>query len=373
MNLTSLAIRNLMRRPGRTALTLAGVTLAIAAFVTLVALARGIENMLNDSFGMRGTDIVITERGTIDLISSLVPDDLAAQVLDWPMVDAAAPELVRLTSVVGGASVPAAGWPPESYLWQTLDLVDGRLPAASDRNVVVLGQRLAERLDTHAGGTLELFYTHFDVIGTIESKSVLSRNLIFMPLRDLQDYSYREGQATTVHLRLKPGLTPAERDQAVVEAAARLPEYAVDVTEDLAQGNLSSQISSSVSWAISAVALVLAIMSVLNTLGMAVNERRGEIAIMRAVGWPPYRIIGCVMIEGLILAAVSGVVGTIVGYYAAEAVAVAPLVEGFIQPTIGLPLIVYAIVGTLLLGLLGSFAPAIRATSLDPADILRGR
>ena len=92
MTLTGIALSNLTHRPWRTGLTLLGVALAIAAYVALVGLTRGIENTLLEGFASRGTDVVMTEAGAADILSSVVPEGLAAEVAEVEGVRAAAPE-----------------------------------------------------------------------------------------------------------------------------------------------------------------------------------------------------------------------------------------------------------------------------------------
>jgi putative ABC transport system permease protein len=372
LTISRLALRNLTRRPGRTLLTIAGVALAIMAFVALIGLARGLETALRSSLDTRGTDIVLTERGAVDLVSSIVPDLLAEQVAGVEGVAAASPELTRLTALPDGESVPLVAWPPDSYLWSTLEVAEGRLPDPSGRFEVALGTRLAEEMNLKPGDRIILYDQPFRVSGVIESRSMLNRNLTFALLGDVQELTFREGQSTTIHVSLDAGLSPEDREAVLARLRERFREFTVDPADQFSRGNAGARIADALSWSISIVAVVIAIMNVLNTLGMAVNERRHEIAIMRAVGWPNRRILVSVMIEGLALCLVGGAIGAVAGYYGAWAIAEAPMIRGFFEPSINLALIAYAALVTLLVGALGSIIPALRATSVEPAEILRG-
>jgi putative ABC transport system permease protein len=124
------------------------------------------------------------------------------------------------------------------------------------------------------------------------------------------------------------------------------------------QGQVYGRVADILSWAISLVALLGAAFAVLNTMVMAVNERRGEIAILGAIGWGRGRIVGLILAEGVLLALAGGAAGVALGIAAAEGVAAAPSVAGFVAPAIGWGLAAQAMLVALALGLAGSLWPA---------------
>jgi len=373
MNLATLAWRNLRNRWARTAATIAGITLAVASFVTLVGLARGIESTMLAALQVRGTDVIVTEAGALDLLSSIIPDAAAADFARLDGVGDAAPELSRLTALANGGSAMVVSWPGEAYPWATLDLVSGRLPGPDDREVVVVGASLARRYDLAVGGSLELFQTRFEIIGEIDSTSALTRNLVFVLLADAQRLTFRMGKATSLNLRLDAGLAPEAR-RAVVERLRReQPGYAIDETRALVENYTFTRIARVLSFSISAVALASAILVIFNTMTMAVNERRGELAIMSAVGWSRRQTILSILIEGALLALCAGLLGSGLGLGAAHLVVLVPSVAGYIEPEISAALLLGAVGLSLGIGIAGSLLPALQATARSPAEILRGR
>lgn len=109
----------------------------------------------------------------------------------------------------------------------------------------------------------------------------------------------------------------------------------------------------------------------INTLMMAVAERTREIGIMSAIGWSRPRILGMIVIEGLLLSSVSSLLGCILGVLVARWIAAMPAVRGFLEPEITLRLAVEVAIALLVLGGLGSLYPAWRATRLDPEKALQ--
>nr|WP_256477936.1 ABC transporter permease [Aurantimonas marianensis] len=371
--MSSLALRNLTARKGRTAATIAGVLLSVASFVALVGLARGIEQSLLAALEARQTDVIVTEAGALDLISSIVPETLADDLARAPGVVATAPEMSRVTTLGSGESAIVVAWPVGSYPWRSLDMIAGRLPGAQDGRSAVIGTSLAERLGAGVGDRLEVFQAEFAVVGIAGSASVLTRNLVFIPLPVAQTLMFREGQATSINVRLDQEASPQERQRLALDLKAAFPNYAVEETENLVDSHTFARIADVVSTTISIIALATAVLAILNTMTMAVNERRGEIAIMSAVGWPRRRIVASIVLEGVVLAALGGVLGSAVGVAAARLVSALPVVAGLVVPEINLALVTLAALVSLAIGLVGSLLPALRAASSPPADVLRGR
>ncbi|MAM63118.1 ABC transporter permease [Maritimibacter sp. UBA3975] len=378
MTLTGIALRNLTHRPWRTGLTLLGVALAIAAYVALVGLTRGIENTLLEGFSSRGTDVVMTEAGAADILSSVVPESLAAEVAQVEGVQAAAPEMGRMTTVGEATTSFIVGWPPDAYGFDSVEIIAGRFPVAEDASGevaggIALGARLAERLNVAPGDRVQVFAVPFAVTGIYAADGVMSQNGALMRLGDMQAQTYREAQATSVVVRLEDNLSPAERDAVIDGLADRFPNLSVDATEEMVEEYLNLRIANILAWVVSTVAVLSAALAVLNTMAMTVNERRGEIAIMGAVGWPRGRVIRVLLLEGAWLTAAGSVLGILAGVAVAWIVARSPSVEGFVEPVIDAALLARALALGLGIGLIGAYLPAARAAREDPAAILRGK
>ncbi|MBL6428599.1 MAG: ABC transporter permease [Maritimibacter sp.] len=378
MTLTGIAALNLTHRPWRTGLTLLGVVLAIAAYVALLGLVKGIEGTLVESFSSRGTDVVLTEAGAADVLSSVVPVGLVDEVAQVEGVAAAAPELGRMTTVGENTTSFIIGWPADAFGMRAMEIVEGRFPLPEDRTETVaggitLGTRLAERLDVGVGDLVEVFAADFVVTGLYTSEGVMAMNGALTLIEDMQAQTYRDGQATSIVVQLSDDLSPVERDAAIARLSERFPDLSVDPTETLVQEYSNLRIATILAWVVSTVAVASAALAVLNTMAMAVNERRGEIAILGAVGWPRGRIVRLLMLEGAWLTIAGSALGILVGIAVAWIVAWSPQVEGFVEPVIDGTLLIRAVAIGLGIGLIGAYVPAIRAASEDPASILRGK
>jgi putative ABC transport system permease protein len=118
------------------------------------------------------------------------------------------------------------------------------------------------------------------------------------------------------------------------------------------------------------VALLMGVLMVLNTLLMAVLERTREIGILSAIGWSKQRIMGALVIEGFILSALGSVAGIVIGVVGSRLLSAIPAIGRYVavKPTLGL--IAATALAAIILGVLGSFYPALVATRQSPAAAL---
>jgi len=195
--------------------------------------------------------------------------------------------------------------------------------------------------------------------------------LAIMPLGQMQKLLARPGQVTLFQVR-----TAAAGDAAALEAirsriAALGPNLLVLTSDQALQGNKVMAMLSASSLAIAVVALLMACLSVLNTLAMSVEERTREIGILSAIGWPPRRILGLILCEGVLLAAIGGLVGIAFGLVGNQLLIalVLPGSDLTAQATLGLA--ATGMATALVVGSIGAVWPAWRASRLAPAAALR--
>src|SRR3954465_15348215 len=98
MTFLSLVSRGLLRRPVRTALTLLGISIGIAAVVALVGMSSGFETSWTAGMKSRGTDIVVNNMGTA-LTPKTFPMSVRDRIAHVPGIDATTAILVELMSV----------------------------------------------------------------------------------------------------------------------------------------------------------------------------------------------------------------------------------------------------------------------------------
>ncbi len=351
-------------------MTILGVSLTVSSFIALIGLSRGLEQAWTRSLEDRDTHILAANKHSVELLTGSLDQSLLARLKAVPDIQSVSGELIDLISLEGGQTVLLAGWPSDSYLWQTLRFKKGRLSNNLD-NSLVLGHRLAEGFSLSVGDELSIRDTRLIITGIFEQGSAMSDSMIILPLSKAQQLLGRMGMVTVFNLRL---IHP-EDPKAVAQVKNRLerlfPNLSFTETTMITRNNRIFQLLRTIAWSTSTIALLMGLFIVLNTLLMTVTERTRDIGILTAVGWSSHRILTMIVLEGLIITAVGSLSGSVLGWGALKWLEKLPQVQGFIEPRISLQLLIEVFGASLLLGILGSIYPAWRATRLNPVEALR--
>ena len=366
MNLFTLAISNLRRRPGRSLVVSASVGLALASSLSLVTLADSVGRNAGESADERGADMLVMSRNATDVFSSLISQDAGARLVSLEGIATASGELIMLAPIDRDRQNLITGWPADSFFWRDMPLVSGRVPRPGER-AMVLGEGTAETLHTKVGDRFTIFDETFTVVGVAGYRSAINRSMIFVLLPDLQEIAFRQGQVTMFDLQLKPDAAP----DAVKVAVERAGAFTAAPTDQMLARDRNIQVMRAVSRSVSLIAMVMGSLSVLNTLMMAVQERTREVGVMMAIGWSRWRTMSSIVFEGLLI----GVGGCLFGVPMSFLIAIIfehlPNVEGILTFRPTLTVLIPTLGASIAICAIGSFYPAWRAASMSPADALR--
>ena len=371
MYFVQIAFRNLTKRPLRSFFTFLAVATAIGAFLCFMGMARGIKEAWTRALVERGIHVVAVPKGVVDILSASVEESLVHEMASVKGVLCVTGELIVIVEVNGGQLILTVGWPAHSFLWESVRLKQGTLPSESCPNCLVVGRNISITFGLKVGDSLKLRNRQFKVSGICEQGDPLRDNSVIMTLKALQELSNRKGKVATINFRL----TTPDDDQKVREVLRKLsslfPGFIFSETRDVAENNKMIRVSRAMAWGTSTIALFIAVVVILNTLLMSILERTREIGILNAVGWSAGRIVSMVLMEGLLLAGAGGLGGALLGLLGTNWLGNCEQIRGIIYPSIDGVLVLETVMATVLLGLLGSIYPALRALLLEPADALR--
>jgi putative ABC transport system permease protein len=122
---------------------------------------------------------------------------------------------------------------------------------------------------------------------------------------------------------------------------------------------------------IASVALLVGIISVINTMLISVMERTKELGVLKAIGFTNWEIKGSILFESGLLGLSGGIVGVILGIIGIVVIANVLKLSEYMQGMMPLWLILGVIIGSTLLSILAGLYPAMRASKLNVVEALR--
>jgi putative ABC transport system permease protein len=208
----------------------------------------------------------------------------------------------------------------------------------------------------------------FRVAGIYQSASNLEDLGGYAPLAAVQQLAGRTGYVTAVFVTVD---TQADRQTVAQAIEADLPHLAaITSVGEYAEVDQGMQMIDSMYWAISALAVGIGAIGVMNTMVMSVFERTRQIGIFRAVGWSGWRILRMVITESLILCLLAVLVGSALGMAASTLVVQLPTVGQLLQPSYEITVFLQAAAVGFAVALIGAAYPAFRAVRLSPMEAL---
>ncbi|MCT2582280.1 ABC transporter permease [Actinophytocola gossypii] len=375
----------LRTRPLRAVLSALGIAIGIAAMVSVVGISSSSRAGLDRTLAALGTNLLTVTPG--DTIfgeeAKLPPESVAMVGRIGPVTQTAAVGSVGDAQVYRNDRIPEAesgGIGVNAATTSLLDLVGAKLDngtwlnAATERYpAVVLGASAAERLGIGAAGTdvqIVVGGVWFTVIGILEPVTLVpeldSAALVGWPAAEAE--LGFDGHPTTVHTRTADTAVESVRDVLAQTANPEAPnEVSVSRPSDaLAARQATNATFTALLLGLGAVALLVGGVGVANTMVISVLERRAEIGLRRSLGATKGQIRSQFLAESLLLSALGGVGGLVLGL----------VVTGGYAATQSWPIVVpvWAMFGgvaaTLVIGGIAGLYPAVRASRLAPTEAL---
>jgi putative ABC transport system permease protein len=376
MRLISLVYKNIARRRIRSALTVTGMAVAVAAVIALVGIADGFKRSFLDMYQAHGVDVVVVRGRSADRMTSELDQGIGAKIAMIPGVTAVEPVLLDVVSLeeLGPVGVVVQGLEPTGDLARERSLSAGTWFGADDKKVAMLGRILAANLGKSAGDEVEIYENErFRIVGVYDGGNIFDNGAMIVPLAELQRMLDQSHQVTAFNVRVDrsqgetvvPGVVQAINGQGLGVSAM--------ATENYVATDSKIQIASAMAWSISAIALVIGAVGMLNTMIVSVFERTSEIGILRAIGWRRGRIVRMIILEAGLLSVAGGVIGTLLALAMTQLLSRAPTTAGLVSGYVAPGVVSQGLCIAVLIGILGAIYPAIRAARLLPTVALRGQ
>ena len=359
------ALRNVLRQPTRTLLTIVGIGIAMTAIVLLGAMGDGMVGVVSGMVGGMGAHLVGSEAdASIDL--SKIDEGVVRRIAALPGVRAAEGFLTGYTTMDDLPFFVVFGYHIRGLAIREYRVVEGQ-PLTTNRQIL-LGRVAAENLEQGVGQTLRIFDSSFEVVGIYETGVAMQDGGAVVSLRDAQRLFGQPRKVSFLGIWMQD---PVRADALAQEIEARFPEVDLAQASAFAEDLVDIQMMRASTWGISLMALVVGGFGMTNTMVMSVSERTREIGVLRALGWRKRRVLRMVVRESVMLSLLGGVTGILVGVALGLWLNMIPAVQGLVEMTYSVDLFAQALLTALVLGVVGGTYPAWRAARLQPVDALR--
>jgi putative ABC transport system permease protein len=373
----------LLGRRLRAVLSAVGIAIGIASMVAVLGISESSRADLLATLDTLGTNLLEVGPGqTFGGDDSELPATAPAMARALPGVEGAAAtttlaETVRRTDYVpeeetGGIAVTAADVDLAATLAAEVARGEFLTTATSRYPVVVLGADAARTLGVSGPGVdVYLGGRWFAVAGVLEPVTLapaLDRSaLIGYPVAER--LLGAERSASTLYVRADPDAVVAVRDRLAAVANPENPEEVeVSRPSDALAARAAAQTAfTSLFLGLGAVALLVGGVGIANVMVISVLERRSEIGLRRALGATERHVAEQFLTESLLLSALGGVAGVVLG---AAVTAAYALSRGW-QIVVPPEALAGGLGAALAIGAVAGLYPALRAARLAPTEALR--
>jgi len=400
MNTFRLALRALARNKMRSALTMLGIIIGVAAVIAVVSIGQGAQYMVQQGIQAMGTNIVFIAAGSgrpggvrvgYGGVKTLTIDDMNAILREIPLIKEAAPSVNSRRQVVYGNqnwSTVVGGTTPNFFEIRNWSIQSGSVFSDEEvdlaANVCVIGSTVAKNLfldENPVGKTMRIGNLPFRVDGVLESKgqNVIGQDqddAIYAPYTTVQR---KISGITWVQFINASAISPVASVAAVAPITSLLRErhrirsgddddFFVRTQSEVADlMNQTQSVMTMLLGGIASVSLLVGGIGIMNIMLVSVTERTREIGVRMAVGATESDVQRQFLVEAVTLSMMGGAIGILIGLVGSA------LISNFLSwPTlVSVRAIVTAAIFSGAVGIFFGYYPARKAARLDPIEALR--
>jgi putative ABC transport system permease protein len=308
----TLARENAMRNPRRTAATSSALMIGVAlvAFITVFAASAKASIATSVDTAIKSDWIVTTQFGMGGLSPSV------AQRIDALPQTGAATVLRYFDAKVDNATTQASAIDPARVERSIrLDVRTGSISALGSHDVAVRTE-VAKKKNLHLGDTVTMFFPEtgdqrFRVVGTYGTQQPIGDYAISLPAFDANVATHVDN---AILVSAAPGVSRQQARDAIQHVLQDYPTAKL-MTKSEFKGSIANQIDKILNliYVLLAMALIIALFGIANTLALSVFERTREVGLLRAVGMSRSQVRSTVRWESVLIAMLGAALGTTIG------------------------------------------------------------
>jgi putative ABC transport system permease protein len=370
MSFLGFVFRNVVTRKTRALLTALAIAISIMTVVTMGILTQSLRQTAINIIRTGEADFTVSQRGLNDILQSAIDEEDVQTIRGHEDVESAIGVLVNATEL--DRDHPffiRIGIEREALEGFGLQIVAGRAFEPDSRTEAILGYRAAREFKKTIGDTIVVSQNEYTIVGISNVGQVQGDLALLVPLSTLQVHERRPGTVTLILVKAKEG---ADVDAIRERITSDFPDLATVRSEsEFGQVDRNLRLLSAANSGVTIIALVIGAITVANTMMLTVFERTREIGILRAIGWPRWRILLGIMSEAFAVAWVAAMAGVGLGFIMVRIIGRAPELQGVFHPQYTGDVFGRALGIAFGMALIGAIYPAIRAALIVPLAALR--
>ncbi|MCZ8196299.1 MAG: ABC transporter permease [Flavobacterium sp.] len=411
----NIAIHLLRARLKQTIVAAVGVTFSIAMFIALVSFMNGLNDLLdglmlnktphvrlyNDVKPSQNQPVLLSEKykENTNFINSIKPKDRGKSIYnsqkiiqslrsDKRIIDVAAKintpvffnsGTIEIAGVINGIEIEHE----EKLFKISENIIYGNVADLSQSNSIIIGKGLAEKMMLSKGDNINITSSRGNLsmlkvvgisqIGIAEYDNTFSytsletaQKLLNEPVNYITDI-----QLKLFNMKLAPAVAKEFQDKYDVDT--------IDYQTANAQFETGSTVRTIISYAVGLVLLLVAGFGIYNILNMMIYEKMDTIAILKATGFSGSDVKWIFISLSLIIGIAGGIFGLLFGFIFSSIISVIPFETASLPTVKTYPInynmiyyiisMVFALFTTTIAGLF----PALKASKVDPVEIIRGK
>ena len=386
------AYKNLLRKKVRSILTLIGIALSAWVLVSLLGFNHGYKTALNKDIDNMGFQLMIMAKGCpYEAATMMLKGGTGLRYMKQSILETIEkePEVEKTTPMLmqavfdpnkgeSGGIAAYLGVEPKSFSEMKTFFKFRQGVWFTDENAyeAVMGYEAAELEQREVGDMILIPEKNiqFKVVGILDRTGTQDDGTIFVPLKTLQKIFNKTDELTTIGIKVKKDADINRLEKKLYT----LPDVQVVSLAQVKQ-TIIRLISTAKVMVLSTalIAILIAMVGVINTILMSVHERFQEIGILKTIGAMPWDIFKLIWTETIILCTIGGVLGVILALILSK---ITEVVIRRILPyspsgglvLIDLKLVLITLAAILCIGLLSGLYPAWRAGRIRPLEAIRG-
>lgn len=363
-----LARENAVRNPSRTSATAAALMIGVALVSMMTVMASSVRASVGavlDS-SLRA-DFVVSSGALAGAGNGLSPS-VERSITALPQVSDAAGIRGGIIRAFGTVTQAVAADPAKAAALFNVGVTQGNLAAMTPAGIAVSAQLASDRhlrLGSPVAVTYPATGTKTYTVQAVYSQRALTGGDYVLPLAAAQA-NFPQQLDTSVYVKLAPGVSAAEARPALERVLAAYPSATLqDQAQYKAQQEQQVNGLLNLVYGLLALAVIIALIGIANTLALSIYERTRELGLLRAVGATRGQLRAMVRYEALVIALFGAVEGLVLGVLFGWAVVASLSSQGVTRLVVPVPELLVTAVAAGLAGLLAAVAPSRRAARLD--------